>query len=49
VGIEDYVQDDQPGAMRQEIQKQFDADGCTVEKLTIFENGNVNLKADYPQ
>jgi hypothetical protein len=35
VGIDDFLQDDNPGDVWQEIQKQFDADGMVVRRIEI--------------
>ena len=47
VGIMGYVNDDNLGGLYQEIQKQFDYDGLRVDRLDIYEDGTMNIKASY--
>jgi hypothetical protein len=47
VGIRTFLQDDNLGELYQEIQKQFEADRITVEKIKILEDGKVELIANY--
>lgn len=52
VGIEDFLQDDNPGDAHMEIQKQLEADGMVVReiRLRFNEDGELELMIDayYP-
>ncbi len=47
VGISEYINDDEFGSVKTEIQKQFEADGMTIERLLIYEDGQTDIKATY--
>ena len=47
IGISDYIEDDDFGAAYPKIQKQVTNDGATINKLELYENGGINLSADY--
>jgi hypothetical protein len=47
VGIRDYILDDDLGDLAQAIQKQFELDGMTIDRLEVFNNGNIEEKAYY--
>lgn len=53
VGIDDFLLDDEPGDVFQEIQKQFEADGMVIRDIEIAideANGKLQPKVDalYP-
>lgn len=47
IGADDYVDDDDLVGLENEIKSQFEADGMTIETLAVFEDGSVNVKANY--
>lgn len=49
VGIGDYLNDDDLAELGAEIQKQFELDGMKIKKLDVYENGRVDVDAEYDQ
>ncbi|TAE33327.1 MAG: hypothetical protein EAZ92_00630 [Candidatus Kapaibacterium sp.] len=49
IGADDFVDDDDLVGFENEIRRQCVADGMEVETLEVFEDGSVNLKANYGQ
>lgn len=49
VGLKQYVEDDQLGAMRTELARQLELDGMYIQNLTVFSNGRVLINATYEQ
>lgn len=47
VGIKSFLNDDQLGDAYSEIQRQFQADGMSVEKLVVGSDGAIEIKARY--
>lgn len=47
VGLKNFLNDDNLGELYQEIQKQFKADGLTVNRLKIYNDGQMELDATY--
>lgn len=47
VGMQDYIDDDEPGQAYAEINKQLENDGAVITLLEIFENGTINLNGYY--
>lgn len=47
VGVANYLNDDEFGAVKPEIQKQFELDGMRIDRLRIFEDGTTDIKAEY--
>ncbi|MCF8219390.1 MAG: hypothetical protein K9J21_10470 [Bacteroidales bacterium] len=46
IGIKDFVNDDDPGALMRDIRKQITADGGDLESLRM-EKSNLKIKANY--
>lgn len=47
VGAKDFLNDDRVAEMATEIQKQFEADGMVVTKVTVKEEGQTSWDAKY--
>lgn len=47
VGLKNFLNDDNLGELYQEIQKQFKADGLSVNRLKIYNDGQMELDASY--
>lgn len=47
IGIANYINDDEFGSVKSEIQKQFELDGMRIDRLRIFEDGTTDIKAEY--
>jgi hypothetical protein len=46
VGIESWVNDDNPGSLAYEVKRQLKSDGFTVESVNL-ENGQLSISAEY--
>lgn len=46
VGIEGWINDDNPGNLRAEIKRHLKSDGFKVDKVTL-ENGQLDVSANY--
>lgn len=49
VGIGDYLSDEDLAELGSEIQKQFESDGMTIRKLSVFEDGTAKIDAGYDE
>lgn len=47
IGAIDYINDDALADLSQEIQKQFEADGMRVKKVSVMDDGAVSWDAEY--
>ncbi len=47
VGLRLFVEDDRLGAMRVELTKQLELDGMTVQRVNVFSNGQLEIRASY--
>lgn len=47
VGLSNYLLDERPGNLLNNIRSQFTTDGMSVETVTISEEGILTIKADY--
>jgi hypothetical protein len=47
VGLEDYLNDERPGDLRDVIRRNLVADGMYVQAITINEKGELDIKAEY--
>lgn len=48
VGITRYFNDDLFGDLKSAVRRQFEADGMQIERLRLYEDGTMDIKADYP-
>lgn len=46
VGLEDYLDDDNPDDLHASIRRKFAADGMDVNKVSV-NNGNIDIDAEY--
>ena len=47
VGLRLFVEDDRLGAMRVELTKQLELDGMTVQRVNVFSNEQLEIRASY--
>lgn len=47
VGLLEAIHDDNLGGLKQEIIKQFELDGMTINKLTVKSDGGMEIDATY--
>lgn len=47
VGIDNFLNDDEISDLGAEIQKEFEKDGMTVNKVRVTDIGKVNIDANY--
>ena len=47
IGIEDYLDDERPEDMLQEIRNKFKLDGMKIDKIEIVGDGKLNILAKY--
>lgn len=47
VGLRLYVEDDRLGALRTELAKQLELDGMTVQRVNVFSDGKLEIRASY--
>lgn len=47
VGLRLYVEDDRLGALRLEMAKQLELDGMIVQRVNVFSDGKLEVRASY--
>jgi hypothetical protein len=47
VGVKNFLNDDNLSGLHQEVVKQFKADGLTINRLKIYNDGQMELDANY--
>ncbi len=47
VGVTNFINDDNFGDIAAEIQDVFELDGMEIERLNVYEDGQMDIKADY--
>ena len=47
VGVVNFINDDNFGDIKPKIRKIFELDGMEIERLNVYEDGKMDIKADY--